>query len=143
MLRSVFTLNRTECNRVRHETRHNPKTLSDLDGVGRPRCRPVSLQKHRPERFRRSLVLRLAALYSPDWHIETGRKVRFWSDQCSKSEEVRTLKDSRSKAREVATRPTTGCIRSGRQCTILDHFRPDLLLGQVQGENGLLPAWSS
>ena len=26
MLRSVFTLNRTECNRVRHETRYNSET---------------------------------------------------------------------------------------------------------------------
>jgi len=56
MLRSVFTLNRTECSRVRHETRHNPQPLSGLGGVGRSRCRPARPPKHHPERLRRSLV---------------------------------------------------------------------------------------
>ena len=41
MLRSVFTLNRTECNRVRREARYNPKPLSDLRGVGRSGYRPA------------------------------------------------------------------------------------------------------
>ena len=30
MLRSTITPNRTECNRVRHETRHNPTPLPGL-----------------------------------------------------------------------------------------------------------------
>ena len=56
MLRSVFTLNRTECSRVRHETQTNPKPLPGPRGVGRSGCRPAQPGKNRPERLRRSLV---------------------------------------------------------------------------------------
>ena len=39
MLRSAATPNRTECNRVRDETRHNPTPPTDARGAGRWRCR--------------------------------------------------------------------------------------------------------
>jgi hypothetical protein len=45
MLRSEFTLNRTECNRVRHDARHTPKPLTGLRGVGLSRYSPASRRK--------------------------------------------------------------------------------------------------
>ena len=42
MLRSVFTLNRTECNRLQDETEHNQKPFAGLRGLGRSKCRLIS-----------------------------------------------------------------------------------------------------
>lgn len=56
MLRSVFTLNRTKCNRARDETGSKPKVLPDPHGVGRSAYGLMLSPKIKPERLRRSLV---------------------------------------------------------------------------------------
>ena len=59
MLRSVFTPNRTVCNRVPDETRHNQRPFAGLRGLGRSTCRPALRRNNHAERLRRSLVVGL------------------------------------------------------------------------------------
>jgi hypothetical protein len=56
MLRSVFTPNRTECNRDHDKTPNNPKPIPGPGGAARSTYPPPDRQNLRLERRRPSLV---------------------------------------------------------------------------------------